>query len=190
MNLQLRFAALAVAVLTGTSIALPGTAFAVGTDSPAAPQAAPPSAPAKPGTATKSKKTKDTKKKNDKKSDNEFLTRYRVAYDLIYKKHDYTAGIAALLAIGHDEHADVANLIGFASRKLGRYDDAKNWYEKALAADPRHTRTWQYYGLWHLEQGNRLKAEEHLRKIAAICGTSCADYKSLKLALAHGKESY
>src|ERR1700694_2249475 len=51
----------------------------------------------------------------------------------------------------------------------------------ALAADPRHTRTWQYYGLWHLEQGNRLKAEDHLEKIHLICGnTTCEDYTSLK----------
>ena len=30
----------------------------------------------------------------------------------------------------------MATLLGYASRKLGRYDDAKYWYEQALAADP------------------------------------------------------
>jgi tetratricopeptide (TPR) repeat protein len=38
----------------------------------------------------------------------------------------------------------VATLIGYASRKLGRYDDAKYWYDKALAADPNHAVTWSY----------------------------------------------
>jgi tetratricopeptide (TPR) repeat protein len=33
-------------------------------------------------------------------------------------------------------------LLGYASRKLGRYDDAKYWYDKALAADPNHALTW------------------------------------------------
>ena len=64
-------------------------------------------------------------------------------------------------ALGHDDHAEVANLIGYASRKLGRYEDAKIWYEKALAADPNHARTWSYYGMWHAEQGNRLKAQDY-----------------------------
>ena len=99
-------------------------------------------------------------------------------------------GIQALKALGHDNHADVANLIGFSSRKLGNYIDAKIWYEKALAADPNHTRTWQYYGMWHLEQGNRLKAEEHLEKIRYICGgQGCDDYKALNDAL-NGKGTY
>ena len=57
-------------------------------------------------------------------------------------------------------NADVANLIGYSSRKLGRYDDSKLWYERALAADPAHARTWSYYGMWHAEQGNLLKARE------------------------------
>ena len=123
-------------------------------------------------------------KEPEKKSQNDFLNGYRHAYELIYKQQDYAAGIAALRALGHDEHPDVANLVGFSSRKLGRSDDAKVWYEKALAADPKHTRTWQYYGMWHLEQGNRLKAEDHLEKIQLICGgTSCEDYQSLRKAL-------
>lgn len=195
MKSQSRFAALAVAALLGAVLAMPDTASAVPGDNPRLPQAEPAPAPAaKSDAATKKikKKVKASKKKKkpEKKTENEFLARYRLAYDLIYKKRDYAAGIAALRALGHDDHADVANLVGFASRKLSRYDDAKYWYEKALAADPKHTRTWQYYGLWHLEQGNRLKAEEHLDKIAAICGTSCEDYKSLKLALVSGKTVY
>jgi len=31
--------------------------------------------------------------------------------------------------------------------------------------------TWNYYGLWQIEQGNREQAEYHLSRIAAICGT-------------------
>ena len=43
---------------------------------------------------------------------------------LIYDKGDYEAGIAALRALGYDDNADVATLLGYASRKLSRYDDA------------------------------------------------------------------
>jgi tetratricopeptide (TPR) repeat protein len=61
----------------------------------------------------------------------------------------------------------VANLIGYASRKLGRYDDAKLWYERSLAADPNHALTWSYLGMWHAEQGNVLKAKDELEKVGA-----------------------
>ena len=79
----------------------------------------------------------------------------------------YQSGIAAMHAIGHDEHPDVANYIGYAYRKLGQYEDSKIWYEKALAADPNHVRTWSYYGMWQMEQGNRLKALDDLQKVQA-----------------------
>ncbi len=83
---------------------------------------------------------------------------------------DYKAGIAAMHALGHDEHPDVANYIGYANRKMGNYEQSKIWYEAALKADPNHVRTWSYYGMWHMEQGNRLKAEDYLAKVNALCG--------------------
>jgi tetratricopeptide (TPR) repeat protein len=125
----------------------------------------------------------DAKPDPAKKSNNEFRDGYKKAYALIYSDRDYAAGIVALKQLGQDDHPDVANLIGFSSRKLGRTEDAKVWYEKALAADPQHARTWQYYGMWHLEQGDRVKAEDHLEKIRLICGQGCDDYKSLRDAL-------
>jgi tetratricopeptide (TPR) repeat protein len=115
-----------------------------------------------------------------KKSSKLFLQNYRAAHALIYRRHDFQGGIAKLKSLGHDDHPDVANLIGYSSRKLGRYDDAKHWYEKALVSDPNHARTWSYYGMWHAEQGNLLKAREHLAKVQSICGTRCRAYAELK----------
>ncbi len=118
-----------------------------------------------------------------------FLSGYRAARELIVVG-DYKAGIAAMHALGHDEHPDVANYIGYANRKIGNYDQSKIWYEAALKADPDHTRTWSYYGMWHMEQGNRLKAEEYLTKVSALCGnTSCKEYTELK-AVIDGQASY
>jgi len=126
-------------------------------------------------------KTDSKKKKNDKSSSaKEFLDRYHAAYAMIYGKEDYQGGITALRAIGYDDNADVATLLGYASRKLGRYDDAKYWYEKALASDPQHALTWSYYGMWHAEQGNLLKAKDDLEKVRLICGTTCKEYVALK----------
>jgi tetratricopeptide (TPR) repeat protein len=158
-------------------VAAPSPVGAV--DSPSPAPSAPPqpsSEPAKP--AKKSTKKKSPKK--EKKSEQKFIDGYRVAHATIYQRHDYAGGIGRLKALGRDGHPDVANLIGYSSRKLGRYDDAKLWYERALAADPKHARTWSYYGMWHAEQGNLLKARDHLATIAGLCGTQCREYTELK----------
>jgi tetratricopeptide (TPR) repeat protein len=136
--------------------------------------------------APSSDQGKDKKKKNDRSSsieDQKFLDGYRAAYATIYDRHDYTSAIAELKALGHDDVADVANLIGYSYRKLGDYKVSQVWYERALQADPNHVRTWQYYGLWQLEQGNRESAQYHLSRIKQICGADCAEYKSLAMAL-------
>jgi tetratricopeptide (TPR) repeat protein len=130
--------------------------------------------------------SKQKKKKNDKSSsidDPKFLEGYRAAYATIYDRHDYASAIEQLKALGQDDRADVANLIGYSFRKLGDYKVSQVWYERALQADPNHVRTWQYYGLWQLERGNREQAQYHLGRIQQICGTECAEYKSLALAL-------
>jgi tetratricopeptide (TPR) repeat protein len=134
----------------------------------------------KPSGKTEKNKTEKKKKDNKQSSAKEFLDRYHAAYAMIYDKEDYQGGITALRAMGYDDNADVATLLGYASRKLGRYDDAKYWYEKALAADPQHALTWSYYGMWHAEQGNLLKAKDDLEKVRLICGTTCKEYVALK----------
>jgi tetratricopeptide (TPR) repeat protein len=148
------------------------SAYAAGGDSPAP--------PASDGGS------KAKKKKNDKSSsidDPRFLAGYHTAYATIYDRHDYAAAIEQLKALGQDDRADVANLIGYSYRKLGDYKVSQVWYERALKADPNHVRTWQYYGLWQLEQGNREQAEYHLNKIASLAGTDSAEYRSLAAAL-------
>ena len=165
---------LAAAALLVTAVSIkPVTVYAMGTESP------PPPA--------------DDGKKKKKKNDNnvieqqqqqlvqeKFLRDYRAARAMILDGN-YQSGIAAMRALGHDEHPDVANYIGYSYRKLGDYNDSKIWYEKALAADPNHVRTWSYYGMWQMEQGNRLKALDDLQKVQLICGnTTCEEYRQLK----------
>jgi tetratricopeptide (TPR) repeat protein len=138
---------------------------------------------------TRSNATKSThkaKKKPNKQSsidDPAFANGYRAAYATIYDRNDYAAAIEQLKALGHDDHPNVANLIGYSYRKLGDYKLSQVWYKRALKADPNHVLTWQYYGLWQIEQGNRDQAQYHLSRIAAICGTDCEEYRSLAAAL-------
>jgi tetratricopeptide (TPR) repeat protein len=137
--------------------------------------------PQRPGT-----KATHRVKKASKQSlfnDPAFSQGYRAAYTTIYERNDYAAAIDQLKALGHDDHPNVANLIGYSYRKLGDYKLSQVWYERALKADPNHVLTWQYYGLWQIEQGNRDQAQYHLSRIAAICGTDCEEYRSLAAAL-------
>jgi len=165
---------LTLAMYAMALIAVPlTTAYAAGGDSPSPP-------------ASDAKDTKKVKKKKDKSSsidDPKFLEGYRAAYATIYDRNDYSSAIEQLKALGQDDRADVANLIGYSYRKLGDYKVSQIWYERALQADPDHVRTWQYYGLWQVEQGNRDQAQYHLNRIAALTGTSSDEYRSLAAAL-------
>ncbi len=131
-------------------------------------------------------KASKARKKTDRQSsvdDEAFRRGYRAAYETIYQRNDYAGAIEQLKALGHDDNPNVANLIGYSYRKLGDYGLSQAWYERALKTDPNHVLTWQYYGLWQIEQGNRDQASYHLSRIAAICGTGCEEYRSLAAAL-------
>jgi tetratricopeptide (TPR) repeat protein len=180
---RVRLALLAAAAAFALTLAAGSSgALAIGME-PRTDTVTPPSNAQTQGDTTTKKKHRKSAKKTEKSSELEWINHFWAAHALI-QKGEYQAGIVAMHALGSDDHPDVATYLGYASRKLGRYDEAKHWYDKALAADPNHTRTWAYYGMWHLEQGNRLKAEDYLEKIGNICGdTRCREYKMLKAAL-------
>src|SRR4030088_2695999 len=129
------------------------------------------------------KKKKKTSEATPSIEDAAFAKGYRLAYATIYDRNDYAAAIDQLKALGHDDNAAVANLIGYSYRKLGDYKVSQVWYERALKADPDHVKTWQYYGLWQVEQGNRDQAQYHLNRLAQLTGTSSEEYRSLAAAL-------
>ena len=145
------------------------SAYAAGSDEPSPPKS--------------DSSSKKGKKKSSSVSDPKFLAAYRTAYTTIYDRHDYASAINQLKSLKRDDVADVANLIGYSYRKLGDYQSSKVYYELALKDDPNHVRTWQYYGLWQLEQGNREQAQYHLNKIASLAGTDSSEYRSLAAAL-------
>lgn len=177
-NLTIRQISLAFILSAFVAAPTINLAQAAGSDTPSPPPAS---------DSSKSKGSKaESKKKGEKRSsvdDPAFLQGYRTAYATIYEQNDYAAAIPQLKALGQDDRADVANLIGYSYRKLGNYELASVWYERALKADPGHVRTWQYYGLWQVEQGNRDQAQYHLNRIAKLTGTASEEYRSLAAAL-------
>ena len=165
---------LMLAIVSTTLVTAPVIrAYAAGDDNPSPP-------------ASDSKKGNSGKKKSNRSSslnDSGFVAGYHTAYATIYDHHEYASAIDQLKALCHDDNAAVANLIGYSYRKLGDYKLAQVWYERALKADPNHVKTWQYYGLWQLEQGNREQAQYHLNKIASLVGTNSEEYRSLAAAM-------
>jgi tetratricopeptide (TPR) repeat protein len=97
----------------------------------------------------------------------------------------YEAGIAAMRALGDDNRPDVAVSIGFANARLGRLDEARLWYEKALVADPNHVSALASYGLLRVQQGDVIKARDNLERVKVLCGgTGCREYQDLAAAIA------
>ena len=172
----------AAAALLVTAVSIkPVAVHAMGTDAPYP--------PTDDGDKKKKKKNNMIEQQEQQLAQEKFLRDYRAARQIILAGN-YQGGIAAMHALGHDEHPDVANYIGYSFRRMGNYDQSKVWYEKALASDPNHVRTWSYYGMWQMEQGNRLKAEDDLQKVKLLCGnTDCKEYIQLR-AVIDGTGSY
>ena len=172
-----RLGMLTAASLFALSVSGIGVVFAAGDPDP--PSSRNPGPVQQQSPASKGTKDTATKPKKKKTTEQEFRDGYRAAYALV-QAGDYKAAFEAFAALDADDTPDVANYMGYTARKLGDYDLSKYWYERALANDPKHVRTWQYYGMWQVEQGNMLKAADYLENIRLICGITCKEYQDLK----------
>jgi Flp pilus assembly protein TadD len=77
-------------------------------------------------------------------------------------------------------HPDVLTYLGFANRKLGRYDLAEDYYHQALAAAPNHKGATEYYGELLVERGNMAGAKSMLAKLDGLCTFGCAEAEELR----------
>jgi hypothetical protein len=96
--------ALAAAALLVTAVSLkPATVHAMGTDTPY---------PTTDDSGKKKKKDQNViEQRQQQEADAKFLRDYRATRDVILAGN-YDAGIAAMHALGRDEHPDVTNYIG------------------------------------------------------------------------------
>lgn len=85
------------------------------------------------------------------------------------------------------QSADAYSLLGFASRKLGRYDEALAHYQQALTIDPQHLGALEYLGELYVETGQLSNAEAMLARLAEACPQGCEEHEDLAAAIAgHG----
>lgn len=108
----------------------------------------------------------------------------RTATKLI-KSGDFEAALPLLLAEtkADPKNADVWNLTGFASRKLGQLDQSAAAYETALSLDPKHKGALEYQGELFLTLGELAKAEANLALLDQYCSWNCSERKALRKAV-------
>ena len=114
---------------------------------------------------------------------------YLEAVSLI-NEHRYQDAIAALqrAKTSFGAHPDILTYLGFANRKLGRYDVAASYYRQALAVAPNHKGATEYYGELMVERGDMVGAKHMLAKLDAICTFGCAEAEDLRRWIAHKGE--
>jgi len=93
----------------------------------------------------------------------------------------------ALWSAGPDP--DLLTYLGFANRKLKRYEAARGWSEMALTIAPRHLGALKYYGELKLELGDVAGARNHLARLDRLCGFGCQQADELRLWLREAARS-
>lgn len=82
------------------------------------------------------------------------------------------------------KHADLYNLLGFANRKLKRYDEAAKWYKEALYYAPDHRPALEYQGELFIALGDRDAAQANLDLLTLFCPQGCVEKDTLAKAIA------
>ena len=85
------------------------------------------------------------------------------------------------------KNADAFTLMGYATRKSGDANGSLQFYNTALAIDPKHLGANEYIGEAYLQLDKPAEAEQHLAKLEQLCTFGCAEYRELKAAVANYK---
>jgi tetratricopeptide (TPR) repeat protein len=92
----------------------------------------------------------------------------------LIENEQYEQSIARLEEALRDDpdDADLLNLMAFSNRKLGKFDVALGFYQKALKIEP------------YLQLGQPEEAEKRLAVLDKACFFGCREYDELKQAIA------
>ena len=97
----------------------------------------------------------------------------------------YSKAIPILQQLIKDKgaYADALNLLGYSYRKSGDATTALEYYNQALAMEPKHLGANEYLGELYLEMQMPDKAKERLAVLKDACG-DCEEYQALESAIA------
>lgn len=104
---------------------------------------------------------------------------YKQAKKLI-DDEKYAKAIPVLQKLIKDKgaYADALNLLGYSYRKSGDANEALEYYNQALAMEPKHLGANEYLGELYLEMKQPDKAKERLAVLKSACG-NCEEYEEL-----------
>lgn len=83
----------------------------------------------------------------------------------------------AQAALGPDPN--VLNYMGFASRRLGRTDEALAYYRQALRINPEHRGANEYLGELYIQMGRMDDARRQLARLDGLCAYGCEEREEL-----------
>lgn len=114
-------------------------------------------------------------------------SQYLAAVALINDRN-YEQAIAALLSAqqAFGAHPDILTYLGFANRKLGRFDIAEGYYRAALAAAPGHRGATEYFGELMVERRDMIGARRMLARLDAQCHFGCTEAEELRAWISVG----
>ncbi|PIW25987.1 MAG: hypothetical protein COW30_17325 [Rhodospirillales bacterium CG15_BIG_FIL_POST_REV_8_21_14_020_66_15] len=100
----------------------------------------------------------------------------------LLNRGEFEPALTALIpyTAANPDDADGWNLRGYASRKLGRFDVAFSFYERALAIEPNHKGALEYLGELYVETGQKDTALSLLARLEGLCPQGCAEAAALK----------
>jgi tetratricopeptide (TPR) repeat protein len=117
---------------------------------------------------------------------------YLEAVGLI-NEHRYEDAIASLNRAERvfGPHPDILTYLGFANRKLRRYDVAEAYYRQALQVAPQHRGATEYYGELMVERGDIAGARAKLAQLDTMCTFGCYEAEELRrwIEQGHGSSS-
>jgi len=118
---------------------------------------------------------KSAKKYETKKKTKKALKRYEKALKLLIKENKKKPN-----------QANTLNYLGFASRKLGDYENGEKYYLLGLEIDPNHKGINEYLGELYVVT-NRIKLAKE--RLAVLKNCNCEEYQELKDIIEGKKKS-
>ena len=85
-------------------------------------------------------------------------------------------------------NADAYNLLGYSTRASGNPNGSLQYYQQALAVDPKHLGAHEYLGEAYLMLDRPADADQMLARLDSLCVFGCTEYRMLKAAIAGYKQ--
>jgi len=81
------------------------------------------------------------------------------------------------------DDADLLNLMAYSHRQLENFDNALDYYRKALEIKPKHRGANEYLGELYLRLGQLEKAQQRLSVLDKACFFGCEEFDELEQAI-------